>query len=776
MKTLSPALINSGYSTGIIDSDIVFDEQGFPYIPARRLKGLLRESALEVAEIVGIDKSIVDSLFGVSGFKSSKIKIENFTLENYELFVRDITSLKAKEEIIAFANSQRLKNHFTVIRAQTAIDINTGVAKNRSLRLLRYLRSGLTFVGQVQDIEKLTEEEKGLLILAFYNLRRLGTGRNKGFGMVKFISDETFSVKEIIDKLKKSNGKGYEKVLHNNTVNDDSIVTKTDKGEMVVLDYQIELLEPVIISKFTGDTNTVSTERFIHSSHIIGALANEYIKKSSFESDLIHEDEFFYEAFLSGNTYYSYAFPMTIDNGMWKKYTVAPFFLQSDKTRDESTIINLFAKECIEGKYKPLSCFIDEKFLKDEDSEIESYDVSVIQYFHNRRERITGRSNEESGDIFYYEAIAPNQCFHGRIIGNKNIIEKLISKLGTNLELVIGKSKAAQYGKVRFSFLTQNLKSFEDYFSDEIENIYDHSEDNLWILWCETPLVLLNKFGYPQPEKSILEEYLKQVYNLDVKVLNIIAKFEYIEKYQGTWKFTTPTIIAYSPGSSFLISASSQGGQSLEKLKELLQKGLGEYKEFGFGRIKVVPLEILNTDRTCTGDSKIGNPNYGNLDNLSHETKTLLKELLIEYIEEFTMRKAIYYAYLEEPSKLKKKGVSKHFISVAERNIVAVIDNLIKENREYNNASELEKAFYETIGNKLLANKLLEYDIVSDIFKYYNESLKHPKSMLNRVSRILDIEPETFEKEYLLKNLKNFSMYFLRTLRMLLKKEVNNHE
>ena len=41
IKLLSDALINSGEGFGaIIDSDVVFDDIGLPYIPAKRIKGL----------------------------------------------------------------------------------------------------------------------------------------------------------------------------------------------------------------------------------------------------------------------------------------------------------------------------------------------------------------------------------------------------------------------------------------------------------------------------------------------------------------------------------------------------------------------------------------------------------------------------------------------------------------------------------------------------------------------------------------------------------------
>ena len=78
LKLLSDTLIGSGEGWGaIIDNDIVFDDFGLPYIPARRVKGCLRESALEVMEMFeqsGISfasRGDIGTLFGKPGQSES---------------------------------------------------------------------------------------------------------------------------------------------------------------------------------------------------------------------------------------------------------------------------------------------------------------------------------------------------------------------------------------------------------------------------------------------------------------------------------------------------------------------------------------------------------------------------------------------------------------------------------------------------------------------------------------------------------------------------------
>ena len=60
----SDLCVGSGYSyAGIIDSDVCYDDCGLPYIPAKRLKGCMREAA----ELIGISEHEIERLFGKGG-------------------------------------------------------------------------------------------------------------------------------------------------------------------------------------------------------------------------------------------------------------------------------------------------------------------------------------------------------------------------------------------------------------------------------------------------------------------------------------------------------------------------------------------------------------------------------------------------------------------------------------------------------------------------------------------------------------------------------------
>ena len=51
IKALSPLHLGSGQADVNVDAEVIHDDAGLPYFPAKRFKGLLYESALEVAEM-----------------------------------------------------------------------------------------------------------------------------------------------------------------------------------------------------------------------------------------------------------------------------------------------------------------------------------------------------------------------------------------------------------------------------------------------------------------------------------------------------------------------------------------------------------------------------------------------------------------------------------------------------------------------------------------------------------------------------------------------------
>ena len=188
VKLESYALIGSGEGFGsVIDADVVFDDYGLPYIPARRIKGLLRESALEICEMgLGFSRNELESLFGLPA-KEGRLRINSLLLRDYNNIKKWITWAFDNKKFRNVINRNSVIDVFTEIKCQTAVD-EKGVAKEHSLRTIRVLKPAVgtwepAFEGSI-SIEPISSSDVEMLAYACMNLRHVGTMRNRGLGNV----------------------------------------------------------------------------------------------------------------------------------------------------------------------------------------------------------------------------------------------------------------------------------------------------------------------------------------------------------------------------------------------------------------------------------------------------------------------------------------------------------------------------------------------------------------------------------------------------------------
>lgn len=144
IKLLSDLCCYSGevYNT-TVDTDVVYDDYGLPYIPAKRLKGCIREAALELYEMGLLPH--YNAIFGKEGSDASAFTISNAKLKDYEKIVNGLNQFKDAD----YVNQQKVLSLYTYLRTQTAVDTNTGTAIENSLRTLRVLKKGLIFYADV---------------------------------------------------------------------------------------------------------------------------------------------------------------------------------------------------------------------------------------------------------------------------------------------------------------------------------------------------------------------------------------------------------------------------------------------------------------------------------------------------------------------------------------------------------------------------------------------------------------------------------------------------
>lgn len=276
-----------GFSS-LIDTDVSYDDLGFPYIGGRRLKGCLRDAA------VMIGSPYIKEIFGVSGqAKSGALAVSDAKIEDYEELSSEAAAAKdlSADEILSL---------FTYTRASTAIENDT--AKDNSLRFMRvvshyspFTHKELVFFADVNIAPHLEDEFSDICRA----LRNIGYKRSRGFGAVKceFIRENTKPV----------------------------VPAGNADGEELQIDYTIKLCSNLMISGKNSD----NTADHIPGTSVLGLLAWEYLKTA--EADSRFED-----IFLSGSVRFSNAY---ISDAQGKDYFPAPMIV--GKIKGERSYYNI---------------------------------------------------------------------------------------------------------------------------------------------------------------------------------------------------------------------------------------------------------------------------------------------------------------------------------------------------------------------------------------------------------------------------------------------------
>ncbi len=574
LELLSYTLPGSGEGSGLFDADILFDEYGLPYIPARRIKGILRESADEICEMLGLDneksEELIHELFGQRGFQQGKLSFMNLYIQNVEAIREELHSLMHDHRLQNLISSADILDEFTAVRTQTAL-VN-GVAKKGSLRTVRVLKPCLKFEGIIHEREPLSQPARALFYLAVLNFRRIGTARTRGFGRVKATVDGiSMTASEGFEILQ--NGLSKPPISYSSKPFVSTHVEKhrTDKN-VRCLEYFIETLEPVILARPSGENNTVSTYRYIPAWTMRGVCASLFIRSHGL--DLPHRDETFRRLFLQGNVRFTPAFPHIHD----QTFVPPPLCLQKEKGSYESEDVwNVFENES-NVPLKPLDVFIS---LPMENS-LKSFVPNVLAYFHNQRDRLYGMSREDTGAIFYYESLDRGQTFHGWIQGPSELLHNLLEATGTEFFAHIGRSRSAQYGYVRMRLKpTDRLPG-----SQFVAESYNDTEVFVFVL---TPVLMLNKMGMPDVSLDTLKEALssRTGWNIqDFEIPSFLFKTEPFEHHVAIWNMKSPRFQALAPGSCFIIEWKKDfNNEWVSGLKRLATHGIGLYRETGCGLV-----------------------------------------------------------------------------------------------------------------------------------------------------------------------------------------------
>ncbi len=162
----------SGLSSGTdTDQLVIKDRVGFPFIPGKTIKGVLKDSAQTLRDCGFIPDKFISEIFGLDANGSEKGDESIASVAGKAFFSNAELTDYLKKSI---ADDE---DYFYRKIASTAIEGN-GQAKEHSLRKTE-VTIPLALFGKIVGIDSSDVEN---LAMCMKFTKRMGTGRNRGFG------------------------------------------------------------------------------------------------------------------------------------------------------------------------------------------------------------------------------------------------------------------------------------------------------------------------------------------------------------------------------------------------------------------------------------------------------------------------------------------------------------------------------------------------------------------------------------------------------------------
>lgn len=521
-----------------VDMDVVYDIHGIPYIPAKRIKGCIREAALELR-----DMEIITQEQYAAG--ATSFYLSNAYVENYDLMVRELNSFDKR-----ITSSQNVLEQFSYTRTQTALDIDTGVADENTLRTIRVIKKGLRFVA---DCKVYKDADKEVLKKSVSIVKHMGLARTRGLGMVNVTLTEDCEEKKT-------------------AISD----TSWKIGEKNKIEYSIYLKSAMICKSAQG--NQAVTQDYIAGSKILGLLAG---KLGSDEYGKLME---------SGDVIVSNAYISTV-NGRCVPGRVS---LQKEKDTFYNTdgsleLMDMLYIDEMSGKQMSAAGidYIDDK------SCVTSVDTQITYHHQRPDDKSIGRATGADSSSFYQLASITNgQTFRGYILAGRTNAEKIIHVLESMDNVRMGYGKSSEFGAVDVN----------------IESVGCISEDsnivNDVIIEMVSDTILYNNAGAPTTSLDTLKEYLAMELGTDKSKLTIeepFLCFDTVGGFNVTWGLRKPVFSAIGKGSIFRLHSDS--GFDIGKMSNLF---IGERTYEGFGET-VVSIPAADSKVIVTKADKIIN-------------------------------------------------------------------------------------------------------------------------------------------------------------------------
>lgn len=573
-------------TAGLIDTEIAH-EYGLPVIPAKRIKGALREVGKELVDWGVVEEAQLAALFGSAGQATSAI------LQVYDAHLYGIPGygiIEDYEELCSQLKRQdQLKANdvlaqFTDVHTHTAIDGATSIVDTGTLRSIRVVNKGITMrckLELAEDDNTLAVAVEETLRMCVKGLRQLGLANTRGYGEVKC----KLAPLEVHNSQQSNKSSDYRPLTFD-----------TSGNEHKAAPFRLELEQPVIIAGSDGLYH--NCKDWIPGSALLGAIAAMYVDDYQL-GERAHEDETFSRIFLRGGVQFGYALPLV--GG--KVFAPCPAMWQQVKNTDRGynlsngvspaapqlrSIGDMVYLDWQQGK-SVLNRYKSEKQVRMHHARASNRAIGrALGTDITAAERAVGAfavNAADRGQLFQHVSLDMGRQFAGTLRGKARDIDVVLACLyRRDNRLRIGRSRTAEYGNVRF-------------FSEGSDSpllcpAQDERPINRLALYLVTPMLLLDDAGRADPDPRWLTEQINNRLNCEAKVQAQRLKYTVLSGFNTKWRLPKPHRPALDAGSSIVLAMKrSLSPKELEAV--LWGWNVGE----GDGQVRAIPVPVQESTK-----------------------------------------------------------------------------------------------------------------------------------------------------------------------------------
>ena len=595
IELISPLCSGSGEDRpAVVDREVATDRFGLPVIPARRIRGLLRDAYEQLWDAGALTTSgaaSVESLFGSRGqIAGGSVRIATASLvagQHLHEWMEGAAE-RHPDKVAAALSPEEIAGLFTEIRAQTAMDRETGGPRKDTLRLTRVVSAGEEFVAQVDDVGEF--ERRGLALAAGL-VREMGTTRSRGLGEVRCRleqQDEKGQWADLTEVACQLLATGKLAERKDATPLPSTAAVPAVTSGLKQLAYTLELTQPAVIPELAAsDPNTQTTHDYVPGTVMHGVLAMRL--------GPAHPD--FARLFCQGKVAFLNATPL-VTNGKSQRVRGLPVphsvrTLKEDPARAVDLTRDRQESEPIQ---RIRDVWWDPASLDSRGAQPRCAVSTDLVYHHARPVdksfgRPVGAENQydvkpdEAGALFVYESISPGQMFRGEIAGSSVDLGGLKALVADGETLLIGRSRGAQYGGRAI------LKWVDAAYQGAAAGPAS-SVDRLRIT-LESSLIASNEFGQTAPEFPAGE--VEAALGCAVKVKESYVRTVWHGGYLSHQKLPRQQSQALAAGSVFMVQLSTP--VEAATLAAASGRSYGMRIEEGFGRLRMEPAADTSDER-----------------------------------------------------------------------------------------------------------------------------------------------------------------------------------